>query len=259
MLREFQRERHNLKEKSVAMIEAQVEEQKQKLQKEMEAARIDQRKGDLHEKLGEQKAEHQRKMKIIEEIKRDKARHERQAQLIKDRLTKARADDLKIQAQNYKDHKEINRLRQEQRQKMQEEEDQRRMQELVRKNKDNVNRRQADELVKIHEKVALLEEKKLEPKLRQEKLDRAVENYAFRPQVELDPDRVLQETDSREIRKALEFDKADKVNLNSNTGFTADKLMSDVRYKISAALHNAGLQDSTYANQVLTGLNQNYQ
>ena len=113
--------------------------------------------------------------------------------------------------------------------------------------------------MKIHEKVALLEEKKLEPKLRQEKLDRAVESYACRPQAELDPDRLLQETDSREIRKALEFDKADKVTLDRNTGFTADKLMSDVRYKISAALHTAGLQDSTYANQVLKGLNDNYQ
>ena len=48
-----------------------------KLQKEMEAAKIDQKKGDLHEKLGEQKADYQRKMKIIDEIKREKARHER--------------------------------------------------------------------------------------------------------------------------------------------------------------------------------------
>ena len=55
------------------------------------------------------------------------------------------------------------------------------MQELIKKNKDNVSKRQAEELVKIHEKVALLEEKKLEPVLRQEKLDRAVENYACRP------------------------------------------------------------------------------
>ena len=69
----------------------------------------------------------------------------------------------------------------------------------------------------------------------------------------------MKETDSREIRKALEFDKADKINLNQNTGFTADKLMSDVRYKISAALHTAGLQDSAYGNQVLRGINQSYQ
>ena len=54
-------------------------------------------------------------MKIIDEIKREKARHERQAQMIKDRLAKARADDLKVQAQNFKDLKEIDRLRNQQR------------------------------------------------------------------------------------------------------------------------------------------------
>jgi hypothetical protein len=42
------------------------------------------------------------------------------------------------------------------------------------------------------------------------------------------------------MRRDVEFDKADKVNMFKNDGFTADKLMSDVRYKISAALHAAG-------------------
>jgi len=50
------------------------------------------------------------------------------------------------------------------------------------------------------------------------------------------------------LRKDLEFDKADQIALFNNPGFTADKLMSDVRYKISAALHDAGLQGSAYAN-----------
>lgn len=164
-----------------------------------------------------------------------------------------------MQAQNFKDLKEIDRLRQAQQQKIQEELEQKRLQEQVRSNRPNVNRRQADELAKLQEKAAMLEEKKLEGRLRQEKLDRAVENYACRPQAEHDPDRVLKETDAREMRKALEFDKADKIDLNKNQGFTADKLMSDVRYKISAALHAAGLQESTYAHQVLAGVNSGFQ
>lgn len=51
------------------------------------------------------------------------------------------------------------------------------------------------------------------------------------------------------------MDKADKIDLNTNQGYAADKLMSDVRYKISAALHGAGLQDSQYAKEVLRGVN----
>lgn len=142
---------------------------------------------------------------------------------------------------------------------MQEEMVQRRMQDQIRNNKDNVSKRQNEELNKIQEKVVLLEEKKLEGKLRQEKLDRAVEGYACRPQAEQDPARVLKETDAREMRKALEFDMADKVSFNKNQGFTADKLMSDVRYKISSALHAAGLQESAYAHQVLVGVNTGFQ
>ena len=34
--------------------------------------------------------------------------------------------------------------------------------------------------------------------------------------------------------------------------------MSDVRFKISSALHDAGLQNSTYANEVLKGVNTTY-
>jgi hypothetical protein len=36
----------------------------------------------------------------------------------------------------------------------------------------------------------LLEEKKMEPILKKEKLDKAVEGYAFRPKVEIDRERV---------------------------------------------------------------------
>ena len=37
------------------------------------------------------------------------------------------------------------------------------------------------------------------------------------------------------------MDKADKVVMFKNDGFTVDNLMKDIRYKISAALSDAGL------------------
>ena len=49
------------------------------------------------------------------------------------------------------------------------------------------------------------------------------------------------------LRKGVELDKADKVNMFKNNSFTADNLMKDVRFKISAALHSAGLENTTYA------------
>ena len=45
--------------------------------------------------------------------------------------------------------------------------------------------------------------------MEQERLDRAVGSYAFRPQVEADPDRIIKETCAREIRKITVRDNAD--------------------------------------------------
>ena len=91
-----------------------------------------------------------------------------------------------------------------------------------------------------------MEEKRAEAQERQERIEQAVENYSFRPQVEIDRERVQRDTAAREMRRGLEFDEADKVRLYKNDGYTADKLMSDVRYKISAALHAAGAHNTTY-------------
>lgn len=40
---------------------------------------------------------------------------------------------------------------------------------------------------------------------------------------------------------------ADNVVLFKNDGYTVDKLMKDVRFRVNAALANAGLQSGAYA------------
>jgi len=42
------------------------------------------------------------------------------------------------------------------------------------------------------------------------------------------------------------MDKADKAKMFSNDGFTVDNLMKDIRFKVSAALQDAGLQGTVY-------------
>ena len=51
------------------------------------------------------------------------------------------------------------------------------------------------------------------------------------------------------------LDKADKVKLFKNHGYTIDNLMKDIRFKISAVLGEAGLQQTTYGKTVLKGIN----
>ena len=55
------------------------------------------------------------------------------------------------------------------------------------------------------------------------------------------------------------MDMADKVDLFKHHGYSVDTLMKDMRFKVSAALNEAGLQNSSYGKQVLKGLGSNLQ
>jgi hypothetical protein len=50
------------------------------------------------------------------------------------------------------------------------------------------------------------------------------------------------------------MDQADALVLFKNDGYTVDKLMKDVRFRVQNALASAGLSGSVYANQVVKGL-----
>lgn len=77
--------------------------------------------------------------------------------------------------------------------------------------------------------------------VRQQKLDEAVSNLACRPIAESDPDRLNKETAAFEIRKTTKVDFGDNVVLFKNDGYTVDKLMKDVRFRVNAALGTAGV------------------
>ncbi len=98
------------------------------------------------------------------------------------------------------------------------------------------------------------EQKGREKELQQERLDKVVEGYSFRPQVEGDFDRLVAETAAREIRKVTVTDAADQVSLFKNNGYTTDGLRKDIRFKVSTALAEAGLQGTSYGQELLRGL-----
>lgn len=87
----------------------------------------------------------------------------------------------------------------------------------------------------------MIEKKKNEEAVRQKKLDQVVENLACRPIAESDPERLIKETAAVAIRKITKTDFADNVVLFKNDGFTVDKLMKDVRFRVNAALSAAGI------------------
>ena len=81
-----------------------------------------------------------------------------------------------------------------------------------------------------------------------------MEGLACRPIAESDPDRIVKDTAAFEIRKITKIDQGDKVVLFKNDGYSGDKLMKDVRYRVNAALTNAGVGNTAYSQELLKGL-----
>lgn len=86
------------------------------------------------------------------------------------------------------------------------------------------------------------------------RLNSIVENLKVRPKVEIDPQRVKKLTENLEKRFSTKRDETDRVVLFKNNGFTVDKLMSDLRYKISSVLGEAGLLNRDYTKDFLRNL-----
>ena len=126
--------------------------------------------------------------------------------------------------------------------------------QLIKQNEPKVNQRQQEHINTLEHRVETIQQKAVAGIERQTKLDVAVENYACRPDVEIDRNRVIKETETRLIRKETIYDKADKVEIYAKHGYTVDTLMKDIRFKVNAALTNANLADTSYGKQVLRGL-----
>ncbi len=110
------------------------------------------------------------------------------------------------------------------------------------------------DFINLQRQKELKREEELEKK---NKLNKIIESLKVRPNVESDLDRVKQITEALKIRYETKRDETDKVVLFNNPGFTIDNLMSDMRYKISTALSEAGIVNSVYSNNLLKKLSSN--
>lgn len=187
-----------------------------------------------------------------EEIK--KLEEEYKAKILKERqeIIKIKSDkfreDKKIKAQQERLDQERDALKKKQQQ-----------EDSVRQRMPVVRRRQVqakDQFVELYKQKEILKAEKVRNETR---LNEIAEKLKVRPQVEVDAERVKKITESLKTRFEMKRDDGDKVILFKNPGFTVDRLMSDLRFKISTALGEAGLLNSGYSNQLLNQLSQNVQ
>ena len=80
-------------------------------------------------------------MKIIEEIKRDKLKQESMDAELNEKMAKKRAEESKFEAQNFKDQKQIEKIKADLVMKRQQEEQERQQKIIVRHNKEFVQKR----------------------------------------------------------------------------------------------------------------------
>ena len=105
--------------------------------------------------------------------------------------------------------------------------------------------------IDLYKQKELKTQRKEEDKIR---LNNIIENLKVRPNIEIDAQRVKKLTENLKQRFTTKRDEGDKVILFENHGFTVDKLMSDLRYKINTVLGEANLLNKDYTKDFLRNL-----
>jgi hypothetical protein len=203
------------------------------------------------------------KNKELFEIRKNKIQEQhllenevRQIQLgKKEAVLKEYYTDIKKQSEIYKNKKDVDSLIIKKKEQEIAREKERKIQEEVRLKLPIIQERQHIAQGQFIKQYKTKEIKQIEKEKNIERINNIVQNLKVRPKVEIDPERVKRITESLKAKYETEMDTADKVVLFKNPGFTVDRLMTDLRYKVSTALNEAGLSGKQYSNDLLNNIN----
>lgn len=186
----------------------------------------------------------------LEILQATQAERAREAEARQEELRQLYLQSVKAKATGYKAVKEREQQHAVQLKIQQVNQSKQRQQAQISAKKPIVEQRQKQASEKVKGVFTAKTEAVLKAEQEQRRIDAAIEGYEHRPKLEIDRARVQQTTKSKQAKKVA-FDKADAVVLFKNTGFTADNLMKDMRYRLSSALNDAGLTGSAYAQSLL--------
>ena len=251
------REKNELKQRTIKAIEDEVKETEYQISKELEHMKQESLVAKLHNNRDEKRVEYEAKLKVIKEIEEEQKLEIELEKQQKEEDYLRHCEQIKVVATDYKSEKQELAQKELARRRKEAQVHEEQLRQQLISNRPRVEEIRELEGQKVKEKYEMLEEKRNYMQKREERINLAIENYSIRPQVERDPERVTQLTEANTISKGVFMDKADKVELFKNPGFTVDNLMKDVRYKISAALSNAGLSTTDYAKTLMSGMEGN--
>ena len=232
------------------LLEKQMDQAIDRFTKELEFVKQEKLQNRLSSEYQEKKQEFLIRLEAKAKAKKLEEEKKSEFELKKEREKETRAKDLKKIADGFKEQKsrknELERMRKDR----EEAERIKREKEEIKRNKEKVGFRHNVEKQKIYEKLEEQELSLLKIAENKARIENAVSNYQHIPKVTIDSERVKQSTKSKDAKKT-NHDLADKAVLFQQTGFTADNLMKDMRYKLSFILSEAGLQNTEYGKRVI--------
>mmetsp|Transcript_1537 Transcript_1537/g.3282 ORF Transcript_1537/g.3282 Transcript_1537/m.3282 type:complete len:542 (-) Transcript_1537:62-1687(-) len=248
-------ERHllALKQAAEASLSALVQAQADKIVKDLEFLRQQKVAARVEAEANEKRRAYEEKKLELDILQAAQVKRQREAEERQDELRQLYLQQVKAKAQDYKSIKEREQEHAVKLRIEQEKKSKQLQQAKIISKKPIVQQRQKQATEKVIGVFSAKTEALLKAEEEQKRIDAAIESYDHRPKVEIDRNRVQQTTKSK-LAKKVEYDKADAVVLFKNTGFTAENLMKDMRYRLSSALNDAGLTGSAYAQSLLNSI-----
>lgn len=232
------------------LLERQMDQAIERFTKEIQFVKQEKLQNRLSSEYQEKKQEFLIRLDAKEQARRLEEEKKNEIELKKEKEKEIRAKDLKKIADGFKEQKNRKNELEKMRKDREEAERVKREKEEIKRNKEKVGFRHNVEKQKIYERLEEQELNQLRIAENKARIENAVLNYQHIPKVAIDSERVKQSTKSKDAKKNG-VDLADKAVLFQQTGFTADNLMKDMRYKLSFILSEAGLQNSEYGKRVI--------
>lgn len=246
ILEDWKRQRKVLRGSADSLFERELETATEYMSKQLEFVKQEQRnrriQGDISVKLpqymdsleGRRKQEEENRNRLVsEQLKHNEARE------LYLHGAKAKTEEFKEQKTQKSTLKALHQLQTTSQSKAA-------LQQTIQQNKNKVQHRQNKHSGKLRELALSKEQTKNKQLVTQLRIECAVAKYPHVPTVGLDRARAQQPTQSL-IAKLQPQDKA-PLPL---TGFTAENLMRDMRYRLSSLLSQAGLAHSEYGHRMV--------
>lgn len=247
---DWERHRKALQASGEAMLTAEIEKLQEKANRDAEFIEQEQKLARINQEYTARNAEYQAKVAAQSQAQRAKEVQEQAEAELQSKARQEYERKRKETAAAYQQRKTREQELLRRAKLAQEAKEAERKRTEIERNRGKVQAKRESEMRKIQQNLEQKAQKTEAVESSKARIESAIAAYSHIPKVDLDPARVQQPTQSKLAKKAIR-DQSDAVILFKQTGFTAESLMKDMRYRLSAALNEAGLAGTEYGKRMI--------